>query len=203
MKKIIIALYLTASFVTPLFAQVTSEELSKNSNFSTYVTKFNSLIQYMTATFAKNELLTVKNQIDIIKKQNLSKSDELAAVANILKYNDITGLGSTLDIISSNHYEVTKTYGTINSDIYGSAYNIVTENTSTTSSFVEESGCRRPWRFGLCAAAVGVEGAALLAACEAATVGVGTPACVAAAALWAANGVADCREKYCDPVVAY
>jgi hypothetical protein len=59
----------------------------------------------------------------------------------------------------------------------------------------EGPGCR--WRFYLCAASIGIQGATILAACEGATVGIGTPACIAAAAVFAANGIAECKEKYC------
>ena len=76
----------------------------------------------------------------------------------------------------------------------------VTINSSSNLPSNVAQECRRPWRFALCSAAVGVEGALLLAGCEAASGGLATPLCLAGAAAWAANGIAECRERYCDPI---
>ena len=40
------------------------------------------------------------------------------------------------------------------------------------------------------------EGALMLGACEALTGGLGTPWCIAGASLWAAEGLADCRDEH-------
>lgn len=45
--------------------------------------------------------------------------------------------------------------------------------------------------------AVGVEGALLLGACEGLSAGLATPLCIAAATVWAADGIAECHDKYC------
>jgi hypothetical protein len=65
------------------------------------------------------------------------------------------------------------------------------------SSELESRAPCNSFRLAICDAAVAVEGAALLAACEVATLGVGTPLCVAGAVTFAANGMNDCALKHC------
>lgn len=181
------------------FSQVTSSELSADRNFINYVTEFNKLVDYISATLNRSTYTTIQTEIENVKKQMFPKSEELAAVARILKYSDINQLGIDLDNIALNHQALSKKYGQVDNDVFLNSYSEISKNSSSNLP-ARAAGCRRPWRYALCAGAVGVEGALILAACETVTVGFGTPACVAGALIWAANGVATCSETYCDPV---
>lgn len=202
MKKLIIIIFFAISGVTAS-SQVTSTELSNDNVFTDYVTKFNSMVDYVSTTFNRNMLLNIKAEIDNVKNQVLSISAELKEVARILKYYDVSQLGILINDISSKHAELMRKYPTIDKDVFTNSYLTIMENSAShVPSVASEGGCRRPGRYALCAAAVGFEGAGLLAACEALTAGIGTPACLAGAVVWAANGIADCSERFCAPLIA-
>ncbi len=199
MKKIFSAILFTL-VITSSFSQVKSADLSKDENFINYVNNFNTMLDYINTSFPRNIYMTIKTEIDNVKNQNLPYVEELKAVAKILKYSDVNQLGILINNIAINHNAFRKKYGEIKNDVFLDSYSSVTKNSSSylPSSATFGGGCG--WRFALCAAAAGVEGALILSACEAVTAGIGTPACVAGALVWAANEVAKCRESYCDAV---
>lgn len=187
--------------ITSSFSQVSSADLASDVNFTNYVTRYNTMLDFMITNFNRNEYNSIQIEIENVKRQQLPKSDELKSIAKILKYTDVNQLGISLDKISFSYAELRKKYGEINNDVFLNSYREVIKNQSTVlPSNATGGGCRRPWRYGLCSAAVAVEGAAILAACEAASAGVATPACIAAALVFAGNGIEECSDKYCAPL---
>lgn len=199
MKKYIL-IFVLAAFSTTTFAQITSSNLSRDNDFIKYVTNFNGIVDYLKANFSRNMYTTMQTEIGNLKNQGLSKKDELKAVSKLFNYTDIAQLEIIFDNISLSHAALIQKFGTIDTDVFLVSYKTVTENQSSNSPSNAVPGCRRPWRYALCCAAVGVQGAGILAACETVSAGVATPLCLAAAITFAADGIADCAEKYCDPI---
>ena len=85
MKKYIFGLLLALSSTTS-FSQIASSDLSKDENFIDYVTGFNSIVDHIATNFNRSMFAGIQTEIDNVKKQNLSKSEELVAVSKILRF---------------------------------------------------------------------------------------------------------------------
>lgn len=193
MKKItalLTVIMLAFSFTS--FSQVNSDILSKDENFKTFVVSFQQITVNLSQKFNKLERQNITLQIENAKKENMTTGEQNKFVTNILNFSTETEYEVLQNTLMENLKKIHLKFGDkIDKDIYIEAINKVNENNQ--QSVVQDCG----WRFALCSAAVGVEGALMLAGCTVVTGGVAAPLCLAGVLIWAANGVADCRESHC------
>lgn len=174
------------------FAQINSDILSKDENFKIFVINFQQITGNLSQKFNKMQRQSIALQIENAQKENMPTGEQNKFVTNILNFSNESEYLALQNVLLENLKKIQIKFGEkIDKDIYIEAINKVNENNQ--QSFAPGCG----WRFALCSAAVGVEGALMLGACSAVTGGVAAPLCLAGALIWAANGVADCRESHC------
>jgi hypothetical protein len=174
------------------FAQINSDILSKDENFKTFVISFQQITNNLSQKFNKTERQNITLQIENAQKENMTTGEQSKFVTNIFNFSNESEYLAVQNILLENLKKIQLKFGEkIDKNIYIEATKKVNENNQ--HSFAPGCG----WRFALCSAAVGVEGALMLAACSAVTGGVAAPLCLAGALIWGANGVADCRESHC------
>lgn len=177
------------SFAT--FAQVSSEDLSKNSYFIEYITVSTQMGESLADKFTIDEIKIIAETIENRKKENLSLEQQHEAITKLFKLNDPRESSNYYESIKKNWSYIKENYGTIDQEVFVNAAAIVLD------ANVVGKAPKCGWKYALCAAGVGVKGALVLASCETSTVGFGTPFCVAATAIVTAEGLMDCKKKYC------
>jgi hypothetical protein len=192
-KNTILLILIMLAFSFASFAQINSDILSKDENFKTFVINFQQIVGNLSQKFNKPDRQNIALQIENAQKENMPAGEQNKFVTSILNFSSESEYLTLQNTLLESLKKIQLKFGEkIDKDIYMEAINKVNENNQ--QSFAP-GGCG--WRFALCSAAVGVEGALMLAACSAVTGGVAAPLCLAGALTWAANGVADCRESHC------
>ena len=190
MKKIIVGLtvFFMAISVNS-FSQTTAEDLLKDKDLNAFVGSYYEMVTLISNHYNKEELTKISQEIGGTENSKLSAANQIELISKTLKDFDkdiFINLQNTA-LESLKNISI-KLQNSIDKEIFVIAF-------STALKIKIVSGCG--WRFGLCSAAVGVEGGLMLAACEASTLGIGTPLCITGVVIWTANEIAECRDKYC------
>jgi len=187
-KNIFLLSLILLSFTT--FSQVSSEELGKDKYFAEYVTTMDQMAQSLITKFTREEIKALGNLIETKKKENLSVEEQNQFVSKIFRLKDPVEFSTFQEVISKDRKYLKDKYGVIDKDVFENAGAAVLQSVSGRAA-----SCG--WRYGICAASVGFQGALMLSGCEAGTLGIGTPLCVAGVSIWTANALGECYDDYC------
>ena len=161
-----------------------------------FILNFNKFAETVSLNFTKEERTKMLLKIENVKQKQLSTDEQYKFIFDQLKLSDKKTFMPLESLIMKGFQNIQKKYGpNIDSQIFTNATAKVQEKLPKNNARMDD-GCG--FRFGLCAGSVGFQGGLLLAACEAVTAGVATPLCLAGTVIYAADGVAECRDKYCD-----
>jgi len=186
MKKLIA---LSMVFFSSFSFGQTADELAKSKDFIQYINSFWQMSSGLGTKFSTTERQSLSQDLEAKRSETLSQSQQFAYIASIFKFRDVNSFKGFYDSLNIVRAKLKAQYGEIPQDVISAAAAIVING--------RVPQCENRWRYALCAAAIVAEGGIMLAACEAGTVTVGTPLCVAAAALYVANGVAGCHDTWC------
>lgn len=186
------------------FQKTDAKSLAKDESFITLIRNFNIMVDYSIHNFSKDKRNSIRSKIDLAKGQKLSAEQQYSTIINDLTPLDKATLENISKIIYENNSNLQKRYGTnLTRDIFIEAATLMNENTSNSTTVRnsqvvrsnEEGGCG--WRYYRCSVGVAVEGALILAGCEALSAGTASVLCLIGASNWAAEGIEECANKYC------
>lgn len=205
MKKFIISIFTLIVCLSSIKgkAQSTAEELSKNEDLRMYVITSFTFIEKISNNLSRNEIVELQKFFENKENMESDFERELATITAKLKLESEANFIEYYNSLSIAISGLQKTFGTkfenVDQQILIDATNIIIQEQNNTSA----KPCAHPWRYGLCAGAVSVEGTLAVSACLSAagvTAGALTaPAilCVSAVTVWAANGILECSDKWC------
>lgn len=185
--------------------EIMAQKLSANSDFNQYSDNFNALIDSTLKRFSKDQIESLITKIEIAKTQNMSIEEQYAFLTKEFQLSDQRTFIKAAKIIFPSYKRLqSHLKGGLTEDVFEKATRIKNnrdlqvktigmQETPSTATVAESGG---GWRYSLCAASVSFQGGLLLAACEAASGGVATPLCLAGAVAYAADGIAECADKY-------
>lgn len=190
MKKIIVGLTLLFVAITvSSYSQTAAEDLLKDKDLNAFVGSYYEMVALISDHYNKEELAKISQEIGGLRNSKLSADNQIELISKTLKDSDKeTFISLQNSAIESLKNISIKLNNSIDKEIFVTSF-------ATALKIKILSSCG--WRYGLCSAAVGVEGGLMLAACEAATLGAGTPFCIAGVVVWTANEILECRDKYC------
>ncbi len=184
MKKVLLS---TILLVTSFLGYSQSvQELENDEDFRTYILKFEELTDIVSNNLNNNkiEFANASTLIEDGKGQNLSEDEQLALINSAFSLSAEVNFMEYNEQISSSLSRLKQKYESIDGEVFKEA-----------AAKISRSGCG--WRYTLCASAVAIEGAGILGFCTAATGGTLAPLCLAAAVIWAADGILECKDDYC------
>lgn len=176
-----------------------------DSDFNQYSDNFNALVDSALKNFNKDQLQALISKIEIAKTQNLSIEEQYTFLTKEFKLSDRQTLVKATKIILPSYKSFQSHFRDgLTEDVFEKATKIKNNRDLKIKTISMQQSPETPtvaaegggWRYTLCAASVGFQGGLLLAACEAASGGLATPLCLAGAVAYAADGIAECADKY-------
>jgi hypothetical protein len=180
--------------------ELEAKALLDNENFNTYADNLFLFSNHINENFDKNEIKALSLQIEAIKNTKLNIDEQYNEITHLTKFKSKKDLVTIFEKIaySSKNLYTTGNGRTLKKEVFERALILKLEK-KFNNTYIVETRAGGNWRYLLCCAAAAVEGAAILAACEAASLGIPNPLCVAAASVWAANAIAECADEHLPP----